>query len=348
MSHIQLSFCIATLNRAAFIGETLDSIIDQATDEVEIVIVDGASTDNTEEVIRSYQTRFPRINYLRLAEKGGVDQDYSRAVALAQGDFCWLMSDDDILYPGAIAAVLAATRRSHDLIVVNATVRNFDFSESIENQRLPFTEDRVYPPGDMDRLLAETATYMTFIGCVVIRRSVWEERDKTSYFGTEFIHVGVIFQKALDGGALAIAHPWIAIRAGNAAWTSRYFQIWAFKWPNLIWSFPDYADEVKNQVCPQAPWRSPKILLVLRAKGAFGNREYQRFLADQPMSARQRWMTRGIALFPGWLLNPLVLVYFQRFHGSEEFGISEFQDSPFYFANILRRWTARLRTPAGK
>ena len=49
-----LSICIATYNRANFIGETLDSIILQLTEDVEVVIVDGASTDNTREVVESY------------------------------------------------------------------------------------------------------------------------------------------------------------------------------------------------------------------------------------------------------------------------------------------------------
>lgn len=40
MTDIKLSICIATFNRAAFIGATLDSIISQATEEVEIVVVD--------------------------------------------------------------------------------------------------------------------------------------------------------------------------------------------------------------------------------------------------------------------------------------------------------------------
>ncbi len=49
-----LSICIATYNRAEYIGETLESIIPQVTDEVEIVIVDGASTDNTSSVVKHY------------------------------------------------------------------------------------------------------------------------------------------------------------------------------------------------------------------------------------------------------------------------------------------------------
>jgi glycosyltransferase involved in cell wall biosynthesis len=59
-----LSICIATYNRADYIGETLDSIIPQLTDNVELLVVDGASTDNTEDVVRTYTD--PRIRYVRL------------------------------------------------------------------------------------------------------------------------------------------------------------------------------------------------------------------------------------------------------------------------------------------
>ena len=55
MDDIRLSICIPTYNFGEFIGATLQSIIKQATDEVEIVVVDGASTDNTAEVVRAFQ-----------------------------------------------------------------------------------------------------------------------------------------------------------------------------------------------------------------------------------------------------------------------------------------------------
>ena len=73
---IQLSFCITTRNRADFIGEALDSIISQAGDNVEIVVVDGASTDNTTEVVGQYQKKFNNIVYRRLEKNGGgVDRE---------------------------------------------------------------------------------------------------------------------------------------------------------------------------------------------------------------------------------------------------------------------------------
>ena len=100
-----LSICIATYNRAGFIGETLDSIIAQMDDDVEILVVDGASTDNTEGIMREYTQKESRIRYVRLSAKGGVDQDYDKSVELARGEFCWLFTDDDLLKPGAVAAV---------------------------------------------------------------------------------------------------------------------------------------------------------------------------------------------------------------------------------------------------
>ena len=85
MTDIKLSICIATFNRAAFIGATLDSIISQATEEVEIVVVDGASSDNTSQVMDEYKRRFPRLRYFRQETNGGIDVDYSKTVEFARG-----------------------------------------------------------------------------------------------------------------------------------------------------------------------------------------------------------------------------------------------------------------------
>ena len=49
-----VSICIPTLNRGDFISETLDSITSQITNDIEIIILDGGSTDNTKEVVQYY------------------------------------------------------------------------------------------------------------------------------------------------------------------------------------------------------------------------------------------------------------------------------------------------------
>jgi glycosyltransferase involved in cell wall biosynthesis len=302
---IRLSICIATLNRAQFIGETLESIVSQSTPEVEIVVVDGASTDNTGEVVKGFMARCPGLRYVRLDRKGGVDQDYCKAVELAQGEYCWLFTDDDLLKPGAIAAVLAATHRDYSLIVVNAEVRTADLTVCLQARRVRLVQDRVYLPSAPERhqLLADTGEYLSFIGAVVIKRAVWNQRERAKYYGTVFIHMGVIFQSPLPGEALLLAQPWIIIRYGNAQWVARSFEIWMFKWPDLVWSFPDYPDWAKQRVMPREPWHSPPRLLLSRATGHYSLKEYQVALEPRLSSPWSKAVLRAIAVAPIGPLN---------------------------------------------
>ncbi len=328
---IRLSFCIATLNRAAFIGATLDSIISQATDEVEIVIVDGASTDNTQAVVQAYQAQFSRLRYTRLAAKGGVDRDYCRAVDLAQGDYCWLMTDDDLLKPRAIATVLEALQQDYSLVIVNAEVRNADLTQRLLPTRLSFDHNRVYPaiPTNSQQLLVETGDYLSFIGGVVIQRALWQAREKERYIGTEFIHVGVIFQSPLPAPALVLAEPWIIIRYGNAQWTSRYFEVWMFKWPALIWSFGDYTETAKRRITPSEPWRKPWKLFLFRARGVYSLEDYQRLIAPRPATALSKWLARLIARLPGRGANWLGVLY--AYARRSQPLLVDLTNSPFYF-----------------
>lgn len=342
MSNIKLSICIATLNRAAFIGETLESILSQIKTpaEVEVVIVDGASTDGTPDIVRGFQHRYACIHYVRLAQKGGVDRDYAHSVEQAHGEYCWLFSDDDLLKPGAVEAVLATLQQSHDLhdlIVVNAETRGADLAEGIHERQLRKTHDEHYPAtsADQERFFAEAAGYLSFIGCVVIKRSLWQARQKEQYFGTEFIHIGVIFQQPLD--ALILAHPWIIIRYGNASWSGRAFQIWNFKWPELIWSFPHFSEAAKRRIVPRQPWRSAKNFLLGRASDVFDLARYHEWYAPRLTSVREKVLAQVIAICPGVLMNAAAVLYFHLFIPHDQLAQLHLRESKFYYRNWLAR-----------
>jgi glycosyltransferase involved in cell wall biosynthesis len=348
MNHFKLSICMATRNRGAFIGATLESIICQATDEVEIVVLDGASTDDTEVVVRSYGDRFPRLRYFRQETNLGIDRDFAKAVDLSQGEYCWLFCDDDVFRPNAVSTVLDAIKHDYALIIANTEVRNADLSEVLESKRAPLQTDKTYRSNENHLLLADAGDCLSYIGGVIIRRQLWANREKESYFGTCFVHVGVIFQRPLPGNALVISEPLISARYGNASWVGKYFEIWMFNWPNLIWSFADLPDSVKRRVCPKEPWRSFRTLLHYRAKGVYTQKEYTELLQPRLSSPWARFVSRAIAKFPGRAVNLLAFIYYStlRRPSSRRMLLADLETSPFCFWKRPRRRRMPIKVAA--
>lgn len=308
-----LSICIATHNRADYIGETLDSIIPQLTDEVEIVVVDGASTDATQEVLERYAAVCPGLRYIRLLEKGGVDQDYCKAVEHACGEYCWLFPDDDLFKPGAIPRVLSELRKGHSLVIVNSIVMDRRLTTVLDPRMFPNRVDEIYGPDELEGLFRRVIPGISFIGCVVIRRQTWLERERARYFGTEFVHVGVIFQRPLPGSACVIADPCVTIRYGNAQWTSRSFEVWMRKWPGIIWSFDRIPSEEKRRRVKPEPWRRLKTLRFWRATGSYSKDMYEKIIAPSNTSRPWKLAALAISLFPLPAFNSYMLWYHKTF-----------------------------------
>lgn len=339
MTQFKLSICIATRNRAAFIGETLHSIIQQSTDEVEIVVLDGASTDATPIIVAQFAERYPRLRYVRQERNGGVDRDYDLAVVSAGGDYCWLMSDDDILRPGAIHRVLEVIETGYSLIIVNAELRNLDLSKLIDSSRLQFDADRIYPCREFDRLFEETSAYLSYIGAVVIRRDVWVSRERETFFGSYFIHVGVIFQERLPGPSIAIAEPLISIRFGNTQWRPKEFEIRMIRWPQLIGSLAAVSEAVRHRLYPVAPWRSLKSLFFYRAKGTYDIGHYRTWVRPRVDTLMGRVRAIVVATFPGVLANLVGLMYCRLPYRDSNVHLLDMKASRFFYRNWFKKAT---------
>lgn len=336
---IKLSICIATRNRGAYIGETLTSIANQSSDRVEVVILDGASSDNTESIVLSFQSSIKNLHYRKQQANGGVDRDYDAAIGLANGEYCWLMSDDDLLKPRAIAEVLNAIEHDFSLIVVNSELRTFDFSDLLDSSRIGFDQDRVYTPAEFDRLFKETSAYLTYIGAVVIRRDIWVSREREPFFGSYFIHVGVIFQGPLPGNTLILHQPLITIRFGNTTWRPREFEIRMIRWTDLVWSLPGISAETKSKCYRKEPWKSIRSLFFYRAKGTYGTSDYHQWVKPRLVSHWDRAKAYGIAIFPGILANIFGLLYCRLDYRDSNIHLLDMRASRFYFKHWFRAYT---------
>ncbi len=343
---IRLSICIPTLNRGRFIGETLASISKQLNERTEVVIVDGGSTDSTEEIVRGYSNRFAQIRYMRselgstVPSNQGFDRDCNLAVEQACGEYCWLMTDDDLLVDGAIDDVLARTEQGPDLVFACARVCSVDFGQTLEASLPRIPMDKRYDRSSWAAFAAELGPQLTFLGGVIIRRAIWLGRERSRYFGTGFIHVGVIFSEPLDH-IVALARPLVVVRYGNALWWSRAFDIWMDHWPRLIWSFASLSDAAKAAVTPRYPFRSARRLLWYRAVGAYSIDKYRQRLASEP-GLVYRLVAASIARIPVALTNALYSLYLAP-RKSRPYALQMYDLVHCGHAGVVTRRVARLR-----
>ena len=310
-----LSICMPTLNRASYIGETLDSILPQLAEDMEVVVVDGGSGDGTAEVVGKRSAACPRIRYhltAHLAEgkpkpsNAGYDRDCDAAVQLAQGKYCWLLPDDDPLVPDALSTLRKYLESGVALVVVNAEIRSKDLSRQLVPQRMVLAEDVTVARGDASGLMTVAGQYLSYAGGVVVRRDWWLARDRERHYGTGFIHVATIFQSPADLDAVVVSRPLIRLRYGNALWTDRAFMIWMFHWPELIWSLP-LEEAAKRAVIPREPWTQWSRLLLYRARGIFNRAQYRLLRERKKLSWPTRAVASCITWIPGGLLNLLGL-----------------------------------------
>lgn len=329
MSSPLLSICINTKNRSVFLKETLDSIINQIDSRVEIVVVDGASTDDTCSLMQAYTSQNPFVKYFRSQTHLGIDDGYDAAVEYAAGTYCWLLPDDDLIMPGALEHVLSNIKTSVDLIVVNMDLFTKDLRLNLNQPFFKLNKDRLYHSVEFEDFLSEHGNGLSYIGCIIIKRVLWFENDRIPFFGTFFVHVGVILGSTLIKNIVYIHNPLIKYRSGNQSWSARSFDIWYFKWPMLIWSFNKISDETKNKITVREPWRRVLTLLKSRAAGEYNYAIYKNSLMSVN-SIIVRLYGFLIALIPIFPLNISLMLFCLMFKRSNLYTIYCLMISSFY------------------
>lgn len=88
-----VSIVVPTYNRAEYIGRALRSVLAQAISEIEIIVVDDASTDDTNVIVRRFHD--PRIRYHLLVENSGASRARNIGASLATGEYIAFLDSDD-------------------------------------------------------------------------------------------------------------------------------------------------------------------------------------------------------------------------------------------------------------
>ena len=105
----EVTVVIPTRNRAGFLPTCLNAVLDQRDIELEVIVVDDASTDDTRAVLQHLQTD-QRARVISLGTRGGVAAARNAGIAEARGEWLAFLDDDDIWAPWKLSRQLSAAR----------------------------------------------------------------------------------------------------------------------------------------------------------------------------------------------------------------------------------------------
>jgi glycosyltransferase involved in cell wall biosynthesis len=96
----KVSVVIKSYNHAAFVGQAIQSILEQSFQDFEIVVTDDGSTDGTPDVVRTFPD--PRINLQVFEHNRGISHAMNATVARARGELIAILNSDDFALPGRL------------------------------------------------------------------------------------------------------------------------------------------------------------------------------------------------------------------------------------------------------
>ena len=102
MTALTVTVLIPTYNRADWLIESLNSILEQTRRPDEILVINDGSTDDTLARLEAYREDVQVLNQ----DNSGKSAALNNAIAHAKGDFIWVFDDDDIAVPDALETLI--------------------------------------------------------------------------------------------------------------------------------------------------------------------------------------------------------------------------------------------------
>lgn len=231
---MKLTIAVPTYNRGKYILKSLNSILEQLTDDIEVIVCDNASTDDTKEVLQPL-IQCNKISYYCAESNGGMDFNFLSCLEHAKGDYVLLFSDDDYLLDGAINHIIDLINyEKPDYINLNSAI----FEKSINEATIP----RLKILGDNDLITYDKNLFIktlgfsiTYLSATIIKKELFLNiQNPKKYYGTYFLHAHIALE-TMNGNKKMIVtkNPYVAARMGNSGGFNLY-EVWVHQYKKLL------------------------------------------------------------------------------------------------------------------
>jgi glycosyltransferase involved in cell wall biosynthesis len=174
-----VSICIPTYNGEEFIEETLKSIIGQTYKNIEIIIGDNASTDDTCEIVEKYQKKDSRIKYYKNEINLGLFGNCNKLISMSKGEYVAIYHSDDVYDLKIIEKEVDVLDGNNDLLgVFTLYERINEYGEILKNTEYPIISNKEVTEVFLDEyinIILEKGGSCFCCPTSMIRRHVYEK-----------------------------------------------------------------------------------------------------------------------------------------------------------------------------
>lgn len=228
-----LSICIPTYTRSECLSECLLSFVSQIGEntqklnEVEIIVSDNASTDNTEQIMSEFTKKYPYIHYFRNSENIGFDRNLAQSIEKSSGKYCLTIGDDDAIFENSLMRLLEELRTTNvPFYGLNSQGFDHNLNKAIlSHPNLNIKKDIFY--NSLYDFVITIEKYSDLVGIFagmstqLFLREKWiSYSGKSKFYGTQCAHLFILLKVFKNSSYKQIANPIIKTRSSNVRWNT--------------------------------------------------------------------------------------------------------------------------------
>lgn len=122
MDQFLVSIVMPTYNGASYLQIMIESLLRQTYGNIEIIIVDDGSTDDTLEIVKAYAARYNQVRYFENDINLGINKNFEKAITLSNGDYIFLCDQDDVWYEQKVELMMLEFEKGYDCVYCDLCV----------------------------------------------------------------------------------------------------------------------------------------------------------------------------------------------------------------------------------
>lgn len=171
-----ISVVTPNYNHAHYLPDMLETTLEQSSPlyDIEIILIDDASTDNSIEVIQSYAQKYPCIKLIQFEKNQGVVPAVNKGIRAASGDYFVFRSADDVSYPGFFeeSFKMLQTHPQAGISCTDCTFFTNNYKKAAPQTQSWSKEPTYFTPLNFARILK--GEYIYGSTCIIKKESVWD------------------------------------------------------------------------------------------------------------------------------------------------------------------------------